>query len=291
MKMNNNNNNNILKHQKFIKKLYLFTFLTHNFLNKNNFKNLFNQKLKEFQNILAFSLIELSIVLIIIGLLIAGITGGASLIESAKISSIVTDIRKYDQALATFYSLKGYLPGDIDRDGAIGYYSNDKYNSNSFPAPYNQNGNGYGIPNIYSAPFVELYLNNIIDFEPKNTNLINIKNNGGKDIGAIPTSNAYKNILYTWRYIKPGQIVGYEDQAYYWIHKYKMGNKFFLLPNTKDKTTNKIFQRLDIKIDDGIYCKGAFRGFCDVDGNVSGRVSYDDYRTTYCGEALYNSSF
>ena len=289
--MNNNNNNNILKHQKFIKKLYPFTFLTHNFLNKNNFKNLFNQKLKEFQNIFAFSLIELSIVLIIIGLLIAGITGGASLIESAKISSLITDIRKYDQALTTFYSLKGYLPGDIDRDGAIGYYSNDKYNSNSFPTPYNQNGNGYGIPNIYSAPFVELYLNNIIDFEPKNTNLVNITENGNKGVGALPNSNAYKNILYTWRYIKPGQIVGYEDQKHYWIHKYKTGNKFFLLPNTKDKTTNKIFQRLDIKIDDGIYCKGSFRGFCLVDGNVGGRVSYDNTRTTYCTEALYHSSF
>ena len=53
-------------------------------------------------NILAFSLIELSIVLIIIGLLVAGITGGASLIESAKVKAFYNSLSQYKQALYTF---------------------------------------------------------------------------------------------------------------------------------------------------------------------------------------------
>ena len=40
-----------------------------------------------------FSLIELSIVLIIIGLVISGVTAGSSLIETAKLRGLVAEIR------------------------------------------------------------------------------------------------------------------------------------------------------------------------------------------------------
>lgn len=58
-----------------------------------------------------FSLIELSIVLIIIGLLVAGITGGASLIKSAELRSAMSDIRNYQTAVNAYYTATGELPG------------------------------------------------------------------------------------------------------------------------------------------------------------------------------------
>jgi prepilin-type N-terminal cleavage/methylation domain-containing protein len=61
----------------------------------------------------AFSLIELSIVLIIIGLLIAGITGGASLIKSSELRSVMSEARSYAVGVNAFYTQFGALPGDF----------------------------------------------------------------------------------------------------------------------------------------------------------------------------------
>lgn len=65
----------------------------------------------------AFSLIELSIVLIIIGLLIAGITGGASLIKSSELRSVMGEARGYAVAVNAFYTQYNALPGDYSTQG------------------------------------------------------------------------------------------------------------------------------------------------------------------------------
>jgi prepilin-type N-terminal cleavage/methylation domain-containing protein len=73
-------------------------------------RNLFLKKFSSKKS--AFSLIELSIVLIIIGLLVAGITGGASLIKSSELRSAIGEARAYQVAVNGFYSQYNYLPGD-----------------------------------------------------------------------------------------------------------------------------------------------------------------------------------
>ncbi len=63
-----------------------------------------------------FTLIELSIVLVIIGLLVGGVLKGKSMIENAKQKRVKTDI---DGTMAAVYSYQdkfGYLPGDDPKD-------------------------------------------------------------------------------------------------------------------------------------------------------------------------------
>ena len=80
-------------------------------MNNSNSNNNNNNK--------AFSLIELSIVLIIIGLLIAGIIGGKSLIESAKIRNVINEFNNLEKSIYAFKVIKDRLPGDVNNDGIL----------------------------------------------------------------------------------------------------------------------------------------------------------------------------
>ena len=61
----------------------------------------------------AFTLIEISIVLVIIGLIVGGILTGQNLINAASIRAQIAQIEKYNTAVRTFQGKYGYLPGDI----------------------------------------------------------------------------------------------------------------------------------------------------------------------------------
>jgi prepilin-type N-terminal cleavage/methylation domain-containing protein len=61
----------------------------------------------------AFSLVELSIVLVILGLLVGGVLMGQSLIRAAELRRVVTDYNKYTTAVQSFRDKYFALPGDM----------------------------------------------------------------------------------------------------------------------------------------------------------------------------------
>lgn len=60
-----------------------------------------------------FTLLELSIVLVIIGLIIGGITAGQDLIRGAELNSVISEKNKYSVAFNTFQLKYNSLPGDM----------------------------------------------------------------------------------------------------------------------------------------------------------------------------------
>lgn len=200
-------------------------------------------------NIFAFSLIELSIVLIIIGLLVAGVTSGTSLIESAKIRALANEITSWDTTVNSFYALTDKLPGDANRDGIFGSNSVDSYEG-YFPAPYD--GSVYSIPYYDIAPFIDLYLKGIIDYEPiYNTAEAKYK---------FPESKILKdNCEY---YFMNFDIVGTIFVNNY-VKNINEGHMILLsfdnYPKPKSKYKVPFAKKLDNKIDDNNPAKGKLR--------------------------------
>ncbi len=60
-----------------------------------------------------FTLIELSIVLVIIGLIIGGVLVGQDMIKAAEVRATVAQYEKYNSAVNTFRSKYNAIPGDI----------------------------------------------------------------------------------------------------------------------------------------------------------------------------------
>jgi prepilin-type N-terminal cleavage/methylation domain-containing protein len=84
-----------------------------------------------------FTLVELAIVLMIIGLLIGGILKGQELITNARILTVTRQLKSYEAAIITFQDAYGALPGDITNP------STRVPDCTTTPCSSPGNGNGY----------------------------------------------------------------------------------------------------------------------------------------------------
>lgn len=219
----------------------------------------------------AFSLIESSVVLIIIGLLVAGITGGASLIESAKIRALTNEIVDLKTNALIFKSIHDRLPGDINKDGLIDLDEYKVYGSSDFKFPYDNtdNINNHYPPDSWSAPFVELYLEKIISFEPtgrpETDSKKNIQGRGTANNGGMPFSKGFPNYFLGLDYWK-----NTVSPEYYSYGFYNTNYLFIQSYDDKKAVKSKIFFKLDLKIDDGVFNTGYIRSYCTNDNLIQG---------------------
>lgn len=96
-----------------------------------------------------FTLVEIAIVLVIIGLLAGGVLKGQQMIENAKYKSLLKDIDAFRAVVYTFQDRYKYFPGDFNRASSVF--------SSLGVTIYNGNGDGvvYGGGCYESAPLME----------------------------------------------------------------------------------------------------------------------------------------
>lgn len=104
-----------------------------------------------------FSLVELSIVLVILGLLAGGILAGQSLIRASELRSSVADFQRYQAAVYGFRDKYRHLPGDINNAtafwGSAGGTGADAacFAAQTAALSATCNGNGNGDSTVYHA--------------------------------------------------------------------------------------------------------------------------------------------
>jgi prepilin-type N-terminal cleavage/methylation domain-containing protein len=91
----------------------------------------------------AFSLVELSIVLVIFGLLAGGVLAGRALIRASEIRAITVERNKYSAAVFSFRDKYFALPGDMAN--AYNYFGGAACGTNTTNAAAGCNGNGDGL--------------------------------------------------------------------------------------------------------------------------------------------------
>ncbi len=101
----------------------------------------------------AFSLVELSIVLVILGLLAGGVLSGQSLIHAAELRAVSTEYARYTSAIFAFREKYMALPGDMPN--ATLFWGKDDTNctgdTGTAATPGTCNGNGDSIMGTTNA--------------------------------------------------------------------------------------------------------------------------------------------
>jgi prepilin-type N-terminal cleavage/methylation domain-containing protein len=105
-----------------------------------------------------FSLIELSIVLVILGLLTGGILAGQSLIRAAQLRAVSTEFTRYQTGMQTFRDKYFALPGDVTNATAFWGTANASANNcRIFPSTGTETCNGDGNGKLdYSTASIEM---------------------------------------------------------------------------------------------------------------------------------------
>lgn len=238
-----------------------------------------------------FTLIELSIVLVIIGLIIGGILVGQELIHGAQVRASIAQIYKYNSAVTTFQMKYNALPGDFS--AASTYLP-------SVGSTSNGDGNGLIGSVAGSAP------------------------GGGSSAAAITGSGEYSQF---WSQLSSLSLV---DGSYtgvaggtamalasnFPVTKASASAGVFVFGNANDNnnyyalgvsaydgttnaTVNKFLspedaRNIDAKMDDGVPSTGLVvarnSGGIDIEPSVSGNASLDSTHTTGCVVAATSGS-
>lgn len=197
----------------------------------------------------AFTLIELSVVIVIIGLIVAGIVAGQGLVKQAKIKQIISELQNYKTTINTFELKYDAVPGDMSN--AQDYWGT--------PNVDNGNNNGAIDGGEELSAWYHLKIAGLIDDNIKRYTGGSDDNRVGEFTPLAPTLNSLSN----------GFKIGYQfaelSNGEFLFQGSRSPKVSILLSSVNSTATGQSVgpgitpsgaHTIDVKIDDGV----AFRG-------------------------------
>jgi prepilin-type N-terminal cleavage/methylation domain-containing protein len=215
-----------------------------------------------------FTLLELSIVLVIIGLIVGGVVAGQELIQSAKINRAVSEIQAFRSSIYTFRSKYNALAGDFSR--AYQYWG-APCGADTSGAADSCNGNGDGkaptspIP-IYEGAltFWHLYLsgmNPINNYTPNRADITARLQIGGTVFPYAPVDGSFYYFFFN------------PPDLQHWFEIRDNNGRGVMSPSQ--------IKVIDDKLDDGIADKGVIRAVRGINYAGTECLSVSQYTGNY----------
>jgi len=194
------------------------------------------------RNSLGFTLVELSIVLVIIGLLIGGILVAQSMISTAKIANMVRQYSQYEVAVANFKTRYNQLPGDSNLMGNGFGNNNGVIDANETNVFWQDLSLGIGLKNSAGGNYVPLAFDGVsYSAVPNATNAPQFNINQ-ESSSAPPLAHAPVLLPYT-----SGGI------NYFYYQEIAVGVQFDYTPSNGINTISALDAlAFDKKLDDGL---------------------------------------
>jgi prepilin-type N-terminal cleavage/methylation domain-containing protein len=252
-----------------------------------------------------FTLVELSIVLIVISLLIGGILVGRNLLQAARLNRIVSEKEQLALALNTFRVRYSYLPGDLPN--ATSYWGSGTCNGSTLTTMATCNGNGNDQLSGPEAVFAIHHLMNagLIRAVTNPGNSSTYITNGvpavvpGFNIPKLPIENAGILLIYP----SVGTVLDAYNGTNFFLsmqgHHYLIVEKSVPSPveyswwNYGNNTSGTLLScpdayRIDSKVDDGFPGTGSVKGK-NISSCIIGSGPQYQYRTN--NESFTNSVY
>lgn len=223
----------------------------------------------------AFSLVEMSIVIVILGIIAAGIMGGKNLLESAKTRSIIAEFSQYKVAINSFSAKYESLPGDFG--DAVSYWGTLSGN--------NANGDNDGkiefkVGSVYEAYHAWQHL--------AFADMVNVAFLGTQTTSAavldqdVPMSKTGGGFFLEWG------VFGLGEANAIVLGAPKATSAAPILVNGVLTPSQAL--SLDVKMDDGAPAKGSVRGKDGSDSTAANCVNVGTDTTPGTSDDFYNVS-